>query len=194
MRVIAGQYRSRRLASLPGMDLRPTSDRLRETLFNVLTAGNPSALVGTTWVDLFAGTGAVGIEALSRGAGQVYFVDVSRQATQLIAKNLAGLQIRSGADILTLTAVQALQQLGGQCIRADFVFLDPPYRKAEAYRDTLEALASSQIVAPATVVIAEHERKFDPGDWFGDLARYRKLEQGDAVLSFYQAAATSCGP
>jgi 16S rRNA (guanine(966)-N(2))-methyltransferase RsmD len=145
-------------------------------------------------VDLFAGTGAVGIEALSRGAGRVYFVDVSRQATQLIAKNLAGLQTSSGADILTLTAVQALQQLGGQCIRADFVFLDPPYRKTEAYRDTLEALASTQIVTPATVVIAEHERKFDPGDWFGALTRYRKLKQGDAVLSFYQAAATPCGP
>ena len=77
MRVIAGKFRSRPLHSLRGMDLRPTSDRLRETLFNVLTAGNPTALEGKTWLDLFAGTGAVGIEALSRGAARVYFVESS---------------------------------------------------------------------------------------------------------------------
>ena len=80
MRVIAGKYRSRPLRSLPGMDLRPTADRLRETLFDILTAGNPEALEGTLWIDLFSGTGAVGIEALSRGAGMVYFVEKSAKA------------------------------------------------------------------------------------------------------------------
>ena len=73
---------------MPGLDLRPTSDRLRETLFNVLTAGNPSALTGTVWVDLYAGTGAVGIEALSRGATMVYFVESSAKAAELVQKNL----------------------------------------------------------------------------------------------------------
>src|SRR6202021_1630062 len=91
MRVIAGKYRSRPLHSLPGLDLRPTSDRLRETLFNVLTAGDPSALEGTTWLDLYAGTGAVGIEALSRGAGKVYFVEVSARTAGLIRRNLLSL-------------------------------------------------------------------------------------------------------
>src|SRR5579862_4366796 len=84
MRVIAGKYRSRSLRSLRGMDIRPTSDRLRETLFNILTGGNPSALEGTVWLDLFAGTGAVGIEALSRGAKQVYFVESSASAAEVI--------------------------------------------------------------------------------------------------------------
>src|SRR6195256_6507294 len=88
MRVIAGKYRSRPLGSLRGMDLRPTADRLRETLFDVLTAGNPSALEGTVWLDLFAGTGAVGIEAISRGASMVYFVEKSARAAQLIRQNL----------------------------------------------------------------------------------------------------------
>src|SRR5512141_2388922 len=88
MRVIAGQYRSRPLRSLRGMDIRPTSDRLRETLFNVLTAGNPEALAGSIWLDLFAGTGAVGIEALSRGAKEVYFVESAARAAAVIRENL----------------------------------------------------------------------------------------------------------
>ena len=84
MRVIAGKYRGHPLRSLNGKDTRPTSDRLRETLFNVLTAGNPAALEGSVWLDLFAGTGAVGIEALSRGAKEVFFVETSAQATKVI--------------------------------------------------------------------------------------------------------------
>src|SRR5271169_5450325 len=100
MRVIAGQYRSRPLRSLPGVDIRPTADRLRETLFDVLCAGNPEALAGTTWLDLFAGTGAVGIEAISRGAGMVYFVESSRPAAELIRRNLQSLGIDTGSRIL----------------------------------------------------------------------------------------------
>src|SRR5262249_27911360 len=100
MRVIAGQYRSRPLQSLPGMDIRPTSDRLRETLFNVLVAGDPEWLKGTVWLDLFAGTGAVGIEALSRGAAMVYFVESSLKAAKLIETNLSSLGIESGFEVL----------------------------------------------------------------------------------------------
>src|ERR1700727_3020972 len=100
MRVISGKYRSRTLHSLRGMDVRPTSDRLRETLFNVLTAGNPAALEGSIWLDLFAGTGAVGIEALSRGAKDVYFVESSAQATKVIEQNLQSLKIADGYRIL----------------------------------------------------------------------------------------------
>src|SRR5262249_1006661 len=111
MRVIAGKFRSRQLRSLPGMDIRPTSDRLRETLFNVLVAGNPQALSGTVWVDLFAGTGAVGIEALSRGAAKVYFVEKSREAAALIRKNLASLEITTGYEILNQDALRALEAL-----------------------------------------------------------------------------------
>src|SRR6267142_3711425 len=100
LRVIAGQYRSRPLRSLRGMDLRPTADRLRETLFNVLTAGNPAALKGTVWLDLFAGTGAVGIEALSRGARQIYFFEAAPTAAKLIEENLHSLGIVEGYKIL----------------------------------------------------------------------------------------------
>jgi 16S rRNA (guanine966-N2)-methyltransferase len=186
MRVIAGQYRSRPLRSFRGMDLRPSSDRLRETLFNVMTAGNPAALDGTTWFDLYAGSGAVGIEALSRGAGMVYFVELSSKAAELIQDNLQSLQIEAGFQLLKIDTSKALRRLEAQGKSADFIFLDPPYRMREAYLRTLELLAGSPLLRSTSIVIAEHDRKFDPSDTFGRLHRYRKLEQGAAALSFYQ--------
>jgi 16S rRNA (guanine966-N2)-methyltransferase len=178
MRVIAGKFRSRSLSSLPGTDIRPTSDRLRETLFNVLTAGNPSALEGTVWLDLFAGTGAVGIEAMSRGASMVRFVESSAAAVGAIRRNLKSLGIGSGFEVLERDVTRVLEKLTA----ADFVFLDPPYRMESAYERTLAALAEK----PVGLVIAEHQKRFDPGAQFGVLHRYRKLAQGDAALSFYR--------
>ena len=184
MRVIAGTYRSRPLRSMPGLDLRPTSDRLRETLFNVLTAGNPSALIGTVWVDLFAGTGAVGIEALSRRAAMVYFVESSSKAVELVQKNLKSLGITGNFEVLKQDVVRAVGTL--KKVNADFIFLDPPYRMREAYKQTLEAVAGSSLLRTEGIVIAEHDKRFDPGEQFGQMQRLRKLEQGDSALSFYK--------
>jgi 16S rRNA (guanine966-N2)-methyltransferase len=186
MRVIAGKYRSRPLSALPGLDLRPTTDRLRETLFNVLTAGNPSALEGTVWLDLYAGTGAVGIEALSRGAEMVYFVDSSARATDLVRKNLQSLKIEFGFEIVRKDSVQSLRGLEARGVTADFAFLDPPYRRQPAYQQTLERLGQVRLLKPGSIVIAEHEKRFDPGEKFEALGRYRTLTQGDAALSFYR--------
>jgi len=186
MRVIAGKYRGRPLRSLPGTDIRPTSDRLRETLFNVLTAGNPGALEGRVWLDLFAGTGAVGIEALSRGAKQVYFVDTSAAAAKLIERNLQSLGIVAGYKILRDDLSGVLWRLQRQHVTADVVFLDPPYRLEHAYEQTLTALAESSLVWAMSLVVAEHEKKFDPGAEFGSLRRVRKLVQGNGALSFYR--------
>ena len=186
MRVITGKFRNRRLKALPGMDVRPTSDRLRETLFNVLTAGNPAALEGTVWIDLYAGTGAVGIEALSRGAGMVYFVESTPDAAELIRKNLLALGISSGFQVLRQDAVWALLAWEKSGIRADFVFMDPPYAMETAYAQTLTALSSAAFVPAETVVIVEHQKKFDPGEQVAALKRYRLLKQGDAALSFYR--------
>ena len=188
MRVIAGKYRSRPLRSLRGMDIRPTADRLRETLFNVLTAGRPQALESTIWIDLYAGTGAVGIEALSRGAAKVYFVESSKEAADLIRKNLRSLGIEDGFGVLQCNTARALQKFAAQGLCADYVFLDPPYRMEDAYAETLQALSQSPILEPSGVVIAEHHTKFDPGDAFGGVTRYRKLVQGDAVLSFFRSS------
>ena len=183
MRVIAGKFRSRTLRSLPGADTRPTLDRLRETLFNVLSAGDPSSLDDSIWMDLYAGTGAIGIEAISRGASMVYFVESSLKAVNLIQQNLRSLQIDRGFQVLTKDSVRAVR---GQTSPVDFVFLDPPYQHEEEYHRTLEALSSSSAVNPETIVIAEHPKKSDPGDAFNALRRYRKLVQGDAALSFYR--------
>jgi 16S rRNA (guanine966-N2)-methyltransferase len=186
MRVIAGKYRSRRLRSLPGLDLRPTADRLRETLFNVLTAGNPSALEGTVWFDLFAGTGAVGIEAISRGAAMVHFVESTAPAAQLIKQNLASLGIATGFQILKQDSIRALREMQSSRAVADLVFLDPPYDMKEAYQQTLQTLSNSRLLKPEGIIIAEHQKQFDPGEVFESLRRYRKLVQGDAALSFYR--------
>ncbi len=186
MRVIAGKYRSRPLSSLRGMDIRPTSDRLRETLFNVLTAGNPAALEGSVWLDLFAGTGAVGIEALSRGAKEVHFVENLAAAAGVIRKNLQSLGITSGFALLQEQLPSAFWRMERQHVAADVVFIDPPYRMERAYLETLRALSESSLVWAMSVVIAEHEKKFDPGEEFGPLRRFRKLTQGSAALSFYR--------
>jgi 16S rRNA (guanine966-N2)-methyltransferase len=188
MRVIAGKYRSRQLRSLPGLDLRPTADRLRETLFDVLTAGNPAALDGTVWLDLYAGTGAVGIEALSRGASMVYFAESAARTAELIKQNLTSLGIGTGFQILKQDSIRALRALESSGTVADFVFLDPPYDMEDAYFKVLSALAQSSLLKPETIVIAEHPKKFDPGGNFASLHRYRELAQGDAALSFYRKA------
>jgi 16S rRNA (guanine966-N2)-methyltransferase len=181
MRVIAGKYRSRRLVAPAGTQTRPTSDRLRETLFNVVAA----SVEGSAWLDLFAGTGAVGIEALSRGARTVCFVESSSRAARAIRSNLATLGISQGAEVIERDAAIALGMLDAQTLVFDFCFLDPPYRKPDDYEQVLSFLAQSRLLKPASLVIAEHDKHFDPGEAFGALHRRRRLRQGDAVLSFY---------
>jgi 16S rRNA (guanine(966)-N(2))-methyltransferase RsmD len=186
MRIIAGQYRSRPLKSVPGLDLRPTSDRLRETLFNVLAAAG--TLQGSVWLDLFAGTGAVGIEALSRGARQVYFVEAAKKHARLLRENLRAMGALEGSEVQEREVVQALPLLDSTGVVCDYCFLDPPYQMRGSYERTLELLSQSRLLQPSSLVIAEHEKKFDPGERFGALLRYRKLDQGDAALSFYKLA------
>jgi len=187
MRIIAGTYRSRILKSLKGQALRPTSDRLRETLFNVLGP----AVNQSRFVDVFAGTGAVGIEALSRGAAEVVFIEKHGPAAALIRRNLEQLQIRSGATVLPVDAVSGLERLAAKHESGDspfnFLFIDPPYALAEQYDRVLRFLGSAPYVTDGSVVIAEHSRRQDFADRFGTLARTRILRQGDAALTFYRA-------
>lgn len=188
MRIIAGKYRSRPLRALPGLDIRPTSDRLRETLFNVLTASNPDALMGSAWLDLYAGTGAVGIEALSRGAGSVTFVEKTKQAARAIRENLKSLEIANGTEVFEQDVLKALSQLQREY---DYCFLDPPYRMEGQYEGVMRALSDLTVIKPGGVVIAEHDKRFDPGDGTERIRRYRTLLQGDTGLSFYRKKAVS---
>ena len=182
MRVIAGRYRSRTLRSLKGQALRPTSDRLRETLFNII---RPS-LEGAIFIDLYAGTGAVGIEALSRGARSAIFVEQHAPAAALIRRNLKSLEIGSEAEILGMDVLRGLSRLETRHAHAEFIFLDPPYAAATEYERVLEYLGESSLVSPAGWVIAEHLRKYSLPNRAGKLECVRGVEQGDAALSFYK--------
>jgi 16S rRNA (guanine966-N2)-methyltransferase len=186
MRVIAGTYRSRILKSLKGLALRPTSDRLRETLFNVLGA----AVSGSRLIDIFAGTGAVGIEALSRGASEVVFIENHAPAAALIRRNLESLGVRSSAQVLAADALRGLEKVAAKHKPGDppfgFVFLDPPYEAAEEYARVLQFLGTASFLAPGTIVVAEHRRAFPFPEQVGRLHRTRVLKQGDAALSFFR--------
>ena len=187
MRVIAGKYRSRPLKGPGAQRLRPTSDRLRETLFNVLGPSTEDSL----FIDLFAGTGAVGIEAISRGARETIFVESNAKAARLIRENLNTLEIRAGAELIEAPALRGLERMAIRHLLADFIFLDPPYEKTAEYLEVLEFLDTSHLIAPRGIVIVEHYWKTELPEFLTRLECSRQFEQGDAILSFYTLAAAA---
>ena len=184
MRIIAGKYRGRKLKSPPSAQTRPTSDRLRETLFNVLAP----RVEGARFLDLCSGTGAVGIEALSRGAEHVMFVDQSRKMCSLIEANTSALGIdQKEFEIVNADASDYLRrQAKKEREPFDIIFFDPPY--AGDYAAVLSFIAEHrhQLLANEGIAVVEHHKKKDLQDEFGALTRYRTLKQGDSVLSFFK--------
>ena len=184
MRVIAGEFRSRRLKSLSGSSTRPTPDRLRETLFDVLSP----RIADCVFMDVYAGTGAVGIEALSRGARRAIFIEKNRAAVAVIRENLAALGLENRAEVFTSKATTVLER-----VRADIAFLDPPYEAVKEYEMSMSALEKSE----TPLVIIQHSPRFTPQKEYGDVRLYRVINQGDNSLSFYQrrseAAESGCG-
>jgi len=184
MRIVAGKYRSRILKSLKGNALRPTSDRLRETLFNILAP----RLDGCRFVDLYAGTGAVGIEALSRGAEHVWFAENAEPALAALRQNLSALKISRGFTLEDRGVGAMLQRLGKLPQPVDLVFLDPPYEADDEYAGSLNFLGSVRgraLLAPHALVIAEHSSKTKLAMGYGALENTRLVKQGDAALSFF---------
>jgi len=173
MRVIAGEFRSRALKTLPGLATRPTPDRMRESLFSIIAP----EVEGVTFLDAYAGTGAIGIEALSRGAARAVFIERTRQAVTVIRENLAALGIANRAEVLSGRVLQYLPQRP-----ADIVFLDPPYDLEKEYGEALAILSAK----PPRLVIVQHATRFKLEDRYGDLERTRVLKQGDNTLSFYR--------
>ena len=172
MRVIAGEFRSRRLKSIPGAATRPTPDRLRETLFDILTP----RIEGAIFLDAYAGTGAVGVEALSRGAAHVFFLERNRAALEAIRENLAalGLERRS-----TVVAGPALLNLSRR--RAGIVFLDPPYDLEREYAAALDLLGED----PPELTVVQHSIRLPLAETYGKLHKARSVRQGDNSLSFF---------
>jgi 16S rRNA G966 N2-methylase RsmD len=218
MRIIAGTFRSRALQAPPGMSTRPTSDRLRETLFNVLAP----RIEGAVFLDLYAGSGAVGLEALSRGAARVAFVERAPAALKVLNGNLERLGISSGVRVYAKSVGAFLRSSAKSGPKPEkdpqpeedrkpeenprpeenpkpeqygVVFLDPPYDAAEEYAITLGLLGGTAagILAAGAVVIGEHRRKQALDEQYGNLKRTRLLEQGDAAMSFYAASAEFSG-
>jgi len=173
MRVIGGEFRSRVLKSVPGLDTRPTPDRLREALFNILAP----RLEGKVFADLYAGTGAVGIEAISRGARRAVFVEQDRAAVRIIHDNLKALGIEDRSEVRAARVNAMLSK-----IAADIVFLDPPYALVKEYGSAMGALAAK----PPELVIVQHDRRLELAEAYGELKQARTLKQGDNVLSFYE--------
>jgi len=182
MRIIAGTYRGLHLQSLKGGKLRPTSDQLRETLFDVLGPG----VEGSTFLDAYAGSGAVGLEALSRGAQEVVFIEHHRPALELIKKNLAALQVESGYHLMRCQVTVGIERMEQEGTRFDYIFLDPPYAEIREYHHVLRQLARSPVVAPTSLVVAEHSRHVILEEAYGNLHRTRLLRHGDTQLAFYR--------
>lgn len=182
MRVIAGRYRSQPLASPKGSDTRPTSDRLRETLFNVIAPHIQEAVLA----DLFAGTGAVGIEAISRGARQVYFAENAKIPLQTLRHNLERLEIRDQAIVEPAGVMPLLRRLRQQKVTLDLIFLDPPYKDQLAYETVLRFLAEHSILREDAIVVVEHSRRFGLPELNIQLQPYRRIEQGEAALTFFR--------
>ena len=202
MRVIAGTYRSRQLTAPRGTETRPTSDRLRETLFNILALRIPNC----RFADLYAGTGAVGIEAISRGAAHVWFTEKSESALAAIRTNLKTLKITHGFTLEERGTGALLERLAKNAQKAeaaartlellDVIYLDPPWEAEAEYTNTLHLLGSArghQLLAPGALVVAEHNSKTPLPARFGELVQTRTMKQGDAALTFYalpESAAT----
>lgn len=176
MRVISGEFRSRRLKTVSGLALRPTPDRLREALFNVLAP----RIAGATFLDAYAGSGAVGIEALSRGAAHAILIEKHFAAVRVIRENLAALGIEDRATVVQSAAVPALARF-----QPDIVFLDPPYTAPAEYNAALNLLGDS----PA-LVLAQHDKRLELAERYGKLTRTRVLTQGDNAVSFYVQPST----
>jgi 16S rRNA (guanine966-N2)-methyltransferase len=175
MRVIAGEFRSRALKSLPGLEVRPTPDRLREALFSILAP----RLAGSVFLDLYAGTGAVGIEALSRAAERAFFVENNSDALDVIRFNLKTLGLEGRGRVWQGRASHVISKIGA----VDIAFLDPPYPLEGEYEKALAALADD----PPGLVIAQHSSRFALQESYGRLKRGRVLKQGENSLSFFEA-------
>ena len=182
MRISGGESRGRQIKAPKHKGLRPTSDKVREALFSILAA----KVEGARFLELFAGTGAVGIEALSRGAERAVFVDGSAKAARLIRENLDSLGYREQAAVVAKDVLQFLKKIAAELGPFDIVFVDPPYHE-EVGPKTMEALGDEDAVylVPDAVVVYEHHKRYPSPEAIGRLAKKKDYVYGDTVLTLY---------
>jgi 16S rRNA (guanine(966)-N(2))-methyltransferase RsmD len=184
VRVIGGTFKSRVLKTAFGNATRPTADRLKETLFNLFQ----TEIEGSRFLDCFAGSGSIGIEAISRGARSVTFIESSPLGSEIIRENIASLGLASSNEyrLLNKTVEAGLKILQRTGVKFDIVFLDPPYAAASEYPRVLEAVQQHQIIGNEASIVAEHSKHLKLENRIGDLVRVRQVRQGDSVLSIYR--------
>jgi 16S rRNA (guanine(966)-N(2))-methyltransferase RsmD len=180
MRVISGKFKSRHLKSTPPAGIRPTSDKLKETLFNILG----QRVEGATFLDGCAGMGGIGIEALSRGAASVCFIEQSRKGCAIIRENLDSLKVVDGFRILQMDLIRGLGAIEDPF---DIAFIDPPYERLDLYEACLNRFGNSPSLASGGLLVIEHSKRQELPDSAGSLRKIRSLVQGDAALAFYTA-------
>ncbi|HHW61529.1 MAG TPA: 16S rRNA (guanine(966)-N(2))-methyltransferase RsmD [Syntrophomonadaceae bacterium] len=182
MRVIAGSAKGRRLQAPAGMDTRPITDRIKESLFNILAPD----IEGADFLDLFAGSGGVGIEALSRGARQAVFVDNSRKAAAVLAANLKHCDLEQHADLRLDDAIRAIKKLEREGRQFDIIYVDPPFTNAAIFSEVMAVLDRADILASMGKMVIRSHRKMDMPEKLTQLERYRLKEYGESVLHFYR--------
>ncbi|MBD3184837.1 16S rRNA (guanine(966)-N(2))-methyltransferase RsmD [Candidatus Poribacteria bacterium] len=183
MRIIAGEYKGRRISSVKGADIRYTADRVKKSLFSILR----DKVIDARFLDIFAGSGNVGIESISRGASEVTFVDANPVCIKAISQNLAKISLSPnspGITLLKMNMSKATAFFNKQNKQFDIIFLDPPYRKG-LVKESLNHIFKNNILADNGLLIAEHDVKEDVLESEGNLTLIRQNSYGTKLLSFY---------
>lgn len=183
MRVISGEFRGRRLAAVPGQNTRPTTDKVKESMFNII---GPYFEGGTT-LDLFAGTGGLGIESLSRGIERAVFIDTDHKAISVIRDNIRTLQLDKRTEVYKNDARRALDALSARGLTFDLVFLDPPYKLVGLYEELILKMQEQGLLEPRAYVIAEHAAEVHLPERMGRVVRWKTVIYGEIGISFYEA-------
>lgn len=181
MRIIAGDAKGRRITTPSGRDTRPTSDRVKESLFNILGDRVPDAVV----LDLFAGTGNLGLESLSRGAKLSIFIDFNRDSIKIIKENIKLLKYEGNCEVYHNDAVSALNILAKREIKFDIIFVDPPYHK-ELVPAVIDKISELDLMKGSGIIAAEHDVKDCLPDRISNMISYKSSAYGDTVLTFYR--------
>lgn len=181
MRVISGKARGHTLKAPQGLNTRPTADRVKESIFNIIQTKLYDSIV----VDLFAGSGNMGIEALSRNASKAYFIDNNKNSIQSIRENLKKTNLVNSSEIMQLDVLSAIEKLSIKGVKANIIFLDPPYSKG-FIEPTLEMVFSSNILQSDGIVVVEHEKTDEVPNSIHNLEKYRTNKYGDVAVSFYK--------
>ncbi|AKL95523.1 RNA methyltransferase, RsmD family [Clostridium aceticum] len=181
MRVIAGEARGLRLFTPKDLQIRPTSDRVKESIFNIVQ----NYLYDSIVIDLFSGTGNLGIEALSRKAEKVYFVDKNQESIDIIKKNLQKTNLITKSEILQSDVISAINRLAGRNVQANIIFMDPPYKQGLAIA-ALEEIAKNKLLQPSGMIIVEHDKDEDMPEEIGSILQFRSKSYGNTSATFYK--------